>query len=338
MSYLAAQAGVNVIGVPSLGREISPLRDLVTIRQLWQLMRREKPDIVHTSTAKAGFAGRIAAWLARVPLIFHTYHGHVFAGYFGSGKTRFYLALEQCCARLSTRVITVSENLRHELGEVYHVAPPQKIEVVIPGYELGSLRTLAHGTGSFRAQFDIPAEAPLVGIVGRLVPIKNHELFLNAARLVREQVPGAHFVIIGDGDLRPAIESLCSALGLNACVHFTGWLNDLPPIYSALDALVLCSKNEGLPSSVIEALVTGVPVAATAVGGVVDLLADGLGSLVPPGDTETLAKAIGATLTDPSIRARAEANRERAFALYDMRPSAERAIAFYRKMLSHAAH
>lgn len=331
MSYIAAQVGVDVVGVPSLGRDISPLRDMATVRSLYRLFRREQPDVVHTHTAKAGFAGRIAAWLARTPCIFHTYHGHVFSGYFGPAKTRFYLALEQFCGALSTRVLTVSENLKRELGQVYHVARPEKVEVLLPGYDLSQLLPVQRGAGSFRQQFGIPHEAPLVGIVGRLVPIKNHALFLEAAGRARLAIPGAHFAIIGDGELRAEVEAHTAALGLGECVHFTGWVRDLPGIYGALDALVLCSKNEGLPSSVIEALVTGVPVVATAVGGVVDMLAGGLGALTPSGDADALAGALIAALRDPAAQAHAESGRAAAFALYDIQPAVTRAEAFYRR-------
>ncbi|MCC7208626.1 MAG: glycosyltransferase [Anaerolineae bacterium] len=331
MSYLAAQAGVDVLSVPSLGRDISPLRDMATVRRLYRLFRRERPDVVHTHTAKAGFAGRIAAWLARTPAIFHTYHGHVFHGYFGPAKTRFYLALEQFCGALSTRVLTVSDNLKRELGGVYHVARPEKVEVLIPGYDLSQLLPIQRGASDFREQFGIPNDAPLVGIVGRLVPIKNHALFLEAAARTRQAIPGARFAIIGDGELRPAVEAQSAALGLGECVHFTGWVRDLPGIYGALDALALCSKNEGLPSSVIEALVTGVPVVATAVGGVVDMLAGGLGALTTPGDADALADALIGVLRDSAARTRAEAGRAAAFALYDIQPAAARAEAFYRR-------
>lgn len=334
MTYLAERDRVAPISVPSLGREISPLRDMATVRELWRLLRREKPDIVHTHTAKAGFAGRLAAWLARVPVILHSYHGHVFAGYFGPAKTRFYLTLEQFSARLSTRIVTVSQNLRHELADVYHVAPPRKVEVVIPGYDLASLYALQRGSGDFRARFGIPADAPLAGIVGRIVPIKNHALFLDAAARVRARVPEARFVIVGDGELRADVEAQVQALGLADRVIFTGWLNDLPPIYAALDALVLCSKNEGLPSSIIEALVTGTPVVGTAVGGVVDLLAGGLGALVPSGDTSALAEAMIAALNVPAVKANAARNRQTAFDLYHIVPSAARIDAFYKRLIT----
>lgn len=333
MGYLAGRVGVTPVSVPSLGRDISPLKDLATIRDLYRLIRREKPDIVHTTTAKAGFVGRIAARLAGVPYIFHTYHGHVFHSYFSPAKTQFYLMLERFGAALSTRIVTVSSNLKREIGEVFRVARPAKVEIVVPGYDLADLYALRRPLGDFRARFGIPADAPLVGIVGRLVPIKNHALFLDAAKRVHDQLPAAKFVIVGDGELRPAVEAQVQALGLTDAVIFTGWQADLPPIYAALDAVVVSSKNEGLPSAIIEGLVTGVPVVATAVGGVVDLLAEGRGALVPPGDSDGMARGLIAALTNPAIRAGAESGRKAAFEQYHILPSVERLDAFYRRFV-----
>ncbi len=334
MSYLAERVGVQPIYVPQLGRDISPLRDLATVGQLYRLLRREQPTIVHTHTAKAGFAGRLAAKLAGVPLIFHTYHGHVFHSYFGAAKTRFYIALERFGAALSTRIIAVSPNLRREIGEVYRIAPPRKVALVVPGYDLSALRDVRRPFGDFRARFGIPAEAPLVGIVGRLVPIKHHALFLSAMAQVARAIPQARFAVVGDGELRAELEAQARALGMAEAVIFTGWQGDLAAIYGALDCLVLCSKNEGLPSAVIEALVTGVPVVATAVGGVVDMLADGRGALVPPNDARALAEATLNVLRDlPAAQARAQTFRQAAYDLYHIAPSAERLIAFYREFL-----
>jgi glycosyltransferase involved in cell wall biosynthesis len=334
MSYLAERVGVQPLYVPHLGRDISPLRDLATVAQLYRLLRREKPTIVHTHTAKAGFVGRLAAKLAGVPLIFHTYHGHVFHSYFGAAKTRFYIGLERFGAALSTRIIAVSPNLQREIGEVYRIAPLRKVAMVVPGYDLSALREVRRPSGDFRARFGIPQEAPLVGIVGRLVPIKNHALFLSAMAQVAQALPQARFTIIGDGELRPALEAQVQALDMTEAVIFTGWQHDLAAIYGALDCLVLCSKNEGLPSAVIEALVTGVPVVATAVGGVVDMLAEGRGALVPSNDVQALAEATLRILCDlPAAQAHAQTLRQVAYDLYHIQPSAQRLIAFYREFL-----
>lgn len=293
MAYLTEAYGVAPIYVPELGRELSPLRDLITLFKLWRLMRRLRPDIVHTHTAKAGFVGRVAAWLAHVPVRVHTFHGHVFHGYFGPRKTAFFLTLERLTARLTDRLITISPALRDELVSVYRIAPAEKIAVVPLGLDLSPYLNTPRHLGEFRRQHNLPADTPLVGIVGRLVPIKNHALFLEAAQRVRQSRPDAHFVIVGDGELRESLLAQTKALGLADAVTFTGFLRDLRPVYSDLELLVISSDNEGTPVSIIEALAAGVPVVSTAVGGVPDLLDGGrLGTLVPPGNADALAQAM----------------------------------------------
>jgi glycosyltransferase involved in cell wall biosynthesis len=300
MAYLAEAYGVAPVYMPELGRELSPWRDLITLFKLWRLMRQHRPDVVHTHTAKAGFVGRLAAWLARVPVRVHTFHGHVFHGYFGPRKTALFLALERLTAHLTDRLITISPALKEELASVYHVAPAEKIAVVPLGLDLSAYLSTPRHQGAFRHQFDLPANALLVGIVGRLVPIKNHALFLQAAQRVRQSRPDTHFVIIGDGELRESLVAQAEALGLAGAVTFTGFLRDLRPVYSDLDLLVISSDNEGTPVSIIEALAAGVPVVSTAVGGVPDLLDGGhFGALVPPGNADTLAQAMLARLNTP---------------------------------------
>ena len=300
MRYYAEARGVQPIIIPELGRALHPLRDLVTLWKLYRLMRRLRPDVVHTHTAKAGFVGRLAAWLAGVPVIVHTFHGHVFHGYFGPRKTRFFILLERLTARLSDAILTLTDGLRDELADVYHIADKRKIRVLPLGLDLQPFAETPRKTGQFRAAWGIPTDVPLVGIVGRLVPVKNHARFLGAAAHVRAALPGAHFVIVGDGETRPAVEAQAAALGLNDAVTFTGWQRDLAPVYSDLDVLVISSDNEGTPVSVIEALAGGCPVVATAVGGLPDLLDGGsLGALVPPDNVEALARAILDVLRQP---------------------------------------
>jgi glycosyltransferase involved in cell wall biosynthesis len=283
--------------IPELGRSLHPLRDLVTLWKVYRLMRQVRPDVVHTHTAKAGFVGRTAAWLAGVPVIVHTFHGHVFHGYFSPRKTQFFLLLERLTGRMSDAVITLTASLRDELADTYRVADRAKFRVVPLGLDLQPFADTARASGAFRQAWGLSPEKRLVGIVGRLVPIKNHALFLEAAVQVRQQVPQAHFVIVGDGELRGEIEAQVDALGLRDAVTFTGWQRDLAPIYSDLDALVISSDNEGTPVSVIEALSGGCPVVTTAVGGLPDLLDSGaLGKLVPPRDADALSSAIVDTL------------------------------------------
>jgi glycosyltransferase involved in cell wall biosynthesis len=300
MRYYAEARGIAPVDLPGLGRELHPLRDLLTLWRAYRLLRRLRPHIVHTHTAKAGVIGRLAARLAGVPVVVHTYHGHVFHGYFSTAKTRFFLLLERLMNRLTDRAITLTDGLKHEIGTVYRAAPPDKIAVLGLGLDLSAFSAMPRRAGAFRAAHGISADAPLVGIVGRLVRIKNHALFLDAAAQIYTMNPAARFMIVGDGELRAELEARAAALGISDCVIFTGWLRDLAPVYSDLDALVISSDNEGTPVSVIEALASGCPVAATRVGGLAELLEDGaLGALVPARDPAALAEAITAVLDDP---------------------------------------
>lgn len=332
MAYLAAERGIAPVMIPELGRELHPLRDVVTLLKLWRLMRRLKPDVVHTHTAKAGFVGRWAAWLARVPVRVHTFHGHVFHGYFSPARTRFFLALERLTARLTDRLITISPALRDELAGVYRVAPAEKYAVIPLGLELAPFAAAPRRQGALRAAHLIPPGAPLIGIVGRIVPIKNHALFLRMAARVLQAQPDAYFVVVGDGAERAAIEALAERLGLRKRVIFTGWVQDLVPVFSDLDLLVLSSDNEGTPTAIMQALAAGVPVVATAVGGVPDLLRGGAwGRLVPPRDPDALAGAVLSALGDPPPD---PALREAVLAEYDAGRLADSLAALYRALLA----
>lgn len=308
MAYYAEALGVTPVILPALGRALHPLRDLATLWTLYRLIRQHRPDVVHTHTAKAGFVGRVAAWLAGVPVIVHTFHGHVFHGYFSPAKTRLFLLLERLTGRMAAAIITLTDSLRDELADTYGIAPRDKFRVLGLGLNLAPFAETPRHAGAFRAGWGIPADVPLIGIVGRLVPIKNHALFVEAAARVRETLPDARFVIVGDGETRAAVEAQIAALGLTDAVIFAGWQRDLAPAYSDLDALVISSDNEGTPVAVIEALSGGCPVVATAVGGVAALLDDGaFGALVPPGDAPALASAIVDTIQHPPDVAPAQA-------------------------------
>jgi glycosyltransferase involved in cell wall biosynthesis len=300
MRYFAEAHGVQPILMPELGRSLHPLRDAVTIWRLYRLMRRLKPDIVHTHTAKAGFVGRMAARLAGVPVIVHTLHGHVFQGYFSPTMTRVFIQLERLAARMSDTVITLTEGLRRELVEQYRITRASHITVLPLGLDLAPFAAMKRKSGAFRQGCAIPADAPLIGIVGRLVPVKNHRLFFEAAAQIKSQRPDARFVVVGDGEMRGEVEAQVDSLNLRESVVFTGWIQDVAPVYADLDALAISSLNEGTPVSVIEALAAGCPVVATAVGGLPDLLDRGaLGALVPPGDAEALASALIRVIDQP---------------------------------------
>lgn len=319
-SYLALHgrevAGLTVM--PQLGREIHPARDAVTVLRLYRLIRRFRPHVVHTHTAKAGAVGRLAARLARVPAIVHTYHGHVLHGYFSPLRTRVFTAVERGLARVTDRLLVVSEAVRQDLLD-RGIGDPARITVLPLGFDLAPFLESHRLRGQLRAELGVGAGDPLVGIVARLVPIKRHEDFLAAAALVARGVPAARFLVVGNGERRAELEALAERLGLAGRVRFVGWRRDLDRIYADLDLVVLTSANEGSPVSVIEAMAAGRPVVATRVGGVPDLVEDGTsGLLVPAGDPRGVADAVTALLEDPERRrAMGEAGRARVYPAFD---------------------
>jgi glycosyltransferase involved in cell wall biosynthesis len=285
--------------IPDLGREIAPKRDLVALIKLYRLMRRERPHIVHTHLAKAGFLGRIAARLARVPIVLHSSHGHIFHGYFSPRKTRVFLMMERLCGCLSTRIIVSSDRLRDEIAG-FGIAKKERIEVIPYGFDLAAFALQPRPVGQFRHSLDLPEGIQLIGTVGRLVPIKNIPLLLESLSIARQQNAEIHLVIVGGGELRVELETRVRNMGLADTVVFAGWQPDLLNVYADLDAIVLSSDNEGTPVALIEAMAAGCPVVATHVGGVPDLVTDGeTGRMVPPRDPEALARALLALFDEP---------------------------------------
>jgi glycosyltransferase involved in cell wall biosynthesis len=291
----AAAKGVRCEQIDGLGREIRPIADLRALLDLYRLIREYRPTIVHTHTAKAGMLGRVAARLARVPIVVHTYHGHVLRGYFGPLKTAVFRGIEKALNRVSDGVVAVSEAVRDDLVELGVVRPGQ-VRVIHLGLELERLAaTLPRGV--LRGESGVEDDAPLVAIVGRLVPIKDLPTFLRAAALVRRQRSDVRFAIVGDGEERAALEALAAELGLRDCVHFHGWKRDMAEVFGDADVVVNTSRNEGTPVAIIEALAAARPVVATRVGGTPDVLHEGrFGSLVPAADPGALAAAILGTL------------------------------------------
>jgi glycosyltransferase involved in cell wall biosynthesis len=301
----AVSRGVQPIVIPEIvGEATFKPRDVKAMAKLYRLIRQERPHIVDTHTAKAGFVGRLAARLAGVPTVVHTYHGHVLHGYYSPLKTWLLRRMEQALARLTDCIVAVSEQVKRDLV-TYGVAPPEKVTVIPLGFELEPFLSCETHRGELHREFGLSGDTRLVGIVGRIFSIKNHRLFLDAAAQVAAREAAARFVIVGDGVLRPEMERHARALGIADRVIFTGWRRDLPRIYADLDVLVVSSDNEGTPVSAIEAMASGCPVVATRVGGLPDLIAEGeTGYLVPPRDPEALADAILRLLQNPDAAAR----------------------------------
>ena len=302
----AARArGVEPVVIPELGRAIRPTRDLVALYKLVRLFRHLRPDIVHTHTAKAGALGRVAARMAGVPVTVHTFHGHVLEGYFSPAATRTFLAIERWLARGTDRLVTVSPRLRAQLLAM-GIGRPDQVEVVPLGLDLGRFRLGRSASApALRASLGLAPGTPLLGSVGRLVPIKDHPTLFRAVAQLGPDGEAAHLVVVGDGEDRPALARLAQALGVSARVHFLGWRADLETILNELDVVICSSRNEGTPVALIEAMAAGVAVLSTEVGGVADLVTHGeTGWLVPPGDPSAMAEAIRHLLAEPSLRAR----------------------------------
>lgn len=305
MLDFALARGVRPVIIPEMVGDASLRpRDLRALASLYRVIRARRPQIVHTHTAKAGFLGRIAARLAGVPVVVHTYHGHILRGYYGPMTSGLLRRMEQALALMTDQIVAVSERVKQDLVD-YGIAPPRKIAVIPLGFDLRPFAECAAYRGAFRRELGLPERARLVTIVGRIFPIKNHRLFLQAAALIAGADPEVHFAVVGDGALRAATEEYARTLGIACRVSFTGWRRDLPQIYADTDVLAVSSTNEGTPVSAIEAMAAGRPVVATRVGGLPDLIADGTtGFLVPPGDAGSLAAAILRILRDPDAAGR----------------------------------
>ena len=300
MAALAAQMGVSVEYIPEMAREIS-FRDFPAFVRILKLLLKIRPSIIHTHTAKAGTLGRLAAIIAGVPVKIHTFHGHIFDGYFSPIKTKVFLIIEKFLAIFTDKIIVVSEGVRDEIVDKLKVVPREKCVVLKLGFELESFLNNDRSKGALRKEFNIPPDMLLIGIVGRLVPIKNHRMFLEVARRVINNMPGRKlkFFIIGDGELKKHLEEEAKATGLENDVIFTGWVREIAKVYADLDVVVLTSLNEGTPVSLIEAMASARPVVATSVGGVADIVTDGKnGFLFGQGDVEGFAGGVAVLLND----------------------------------------
>jgi glycosyltransferase involved in cell wall biosynthesis len=225
--------------------------------------------------AKAGMVGRVAAWLAGVPVIIHTYHGHVFSGYFSPAKTSLYIMIERMLALFSTGIIAISDRIKQDICSVYKIASERKVRIIPLGFELQKMEPLKKYQGILRNQFSIPDRVPIIGIVGRMTAIKNHLLFVEIACLLLKKNKNIHFMIIGDGELRGEIEKKVQDIGISDHVHFCGWVTDAGKIYADLDIMLLTSLNEGTPVTVIEAMYYQIPVVSSNVGGLPDMIESG---------------------------------------------------------------
>jgi glycosyltransferase involved in cell wall biosynthesis len=341
MAFVADELGIEVERIEELHREISPLRDAVAILRLARVIRRVRPHILHTHTAKAGAVGRLAALVAgdaRPPIVVHTFHGHVLRGYFDPFRTAGFRLLERWLATKTTALVAVSPQVRDDLVAL-GVAPRERFVVVRLGIELEQ-RVAAErdGRGESRRVLGIGPDRFAVGWIGRMTGVKRTDDVLRAFRRLRDRGVDACLCMIGDGPDRTAVERRAHELGLMRDTLFLGYQEEVAPYYAAFDAMILPSINEGTPVSAIEALAAGRPVVATRVGGVPDVVREGEdGFLVEPGDVDALAERLARLAADPELRERlGAAGRARVIPRYSVERLVDDIDLLYRSLLASA--
>jgi glycosyltransferase involved in cell wall biosynthesis len=295
--------------IRGLGRAIRVGDDLDAVRHLVREFRAFRPHIVHTHTAKAGALGRVAAWICRVPVVVHTFHGHVFEGYFSPPIAQAFIAIERLLARGTDQIVTISPRQHADITARYRIAPPERVTVLPLGFDLG--RFEAPGGGTLRAELGI-AGAPLIASVGRLTRIKDQALLLKAFQLLEDET--VHLCLVGGGELEGELRALAQELSVLERTHFLGFRDDLAGVLADADVVALTSVNEGTPVALIEALAAGCSTVAIDVGGVADVLEEGRwGSLVASREPAEFARALGRALTGHRTRGWGEVEAGKAY-------------------------
>jgi glycosyltransferase involved in cell wall biosynthesis len=332
----AEEKGVRLVSLPCLVREISPWQDLRAFLAISRHLRSFKPDIVHTHSSKAGFLGRWAAWFARVPYIVHTPHGHIFYGYYGRGQSAFFRTIEKVTAWITDRLVTLTD-LETEQHLECGIGRRDQFVTIHSGVDIDRFAGNAPGREAAREQLEIPCDAFCIGSAGRLVDIKNFSLLIEALGILQRHEPGRYcLAILGEGPLRESLVSQAESHGVGKSVRLPGWADSMETIYPAFDVFALSSKNEGMGRVLVEAMAAGVPVVATSVGGVPELLGGGeYGMLVPSGNATAMAVAIEKLAGSNKLRATLiEKGRQRANA-YSLEEMVERV---YREVAQGATH
>lgn len=282
--FLMENFGLEPEFVPDMFRDVKLMNDAKALQQVRKVIRRFKPDIVHTHTTKAGAIGRFAAHLEKVPIIVHTFHGNYFHSYFSKRKIEVFKKIERYLAKRTSKIIAISNLQREELSQKVGLAPMDKFEVVPLGFELDKFQEDKEAKRqAFRTKYQIADDEVAIGIVGRLVPIKNHAFFIKAIKRL-SQITNQKFkvLIIGDGEERENILQLCQQEKLSYSIHtdekhdktivFTSWIMEMDVAMAGLDIVTLTSLNEGTPVSLIEASAAGKPIVSTNVGGILDVV------------------------------------------------------------------
>lgn len=298
--FLFKEKDISYEVVPAMSRKISPLDDLKSFIKVYRIIKEYKPDIIHTHASKAGLIGRLAGILYGTPILIHTFHGHVFHSYFGSFKTKFFILIERFLAKRTSKIIAISKIQKNDLVNVYKIANSEKVEVIPLGFDLDRFKDKKEEKRKlFRAQYSIPENTIVISIVGRLVPIKNHHLFIDAIAKLKD-LSSQKFIslIVGDGDIKNDLIAHAKDNGLtvgddgNSDLIFTSWIKETDYVFSASDIIALSSKNEGTPVTLIEAQVSGKPIVTTNVGGILDILEESEFNKVSTNSAEEFAQKL----------------------------------------------
>jgi len=313
--FIIKKLGLHPIIIPEMQREVSARNDYIAYQKIKQIIKRFQPDIVHTHASKAGFLGRRAANNLNVPIIVHTFHGHVFHSYFNKYKTQFYKGIERNLAKKSNKIIAISDIQKHELCDIHKITDEAKIRVIPLGFDLERFQeNYEEKRISFRAKYKLENDVIAIGIVGRLVHVKNHKLFIDAIAKVKANTnKKIRFFIIGDGELKNELISQAHYLGLQTCdtqlngqipdIIFTSWIQDIDWAYAGLDLACLTSLNEGTPVSLIEAQAGRTPIVTTNVGGIENVVIPNKTALLSlNNDTEDFTKKLSEIIQNDKMR------------------------------------
>ena len=338
----ANKRGIEVIDLPSLVRRISPLNDITAFISIFRILRRSKPDIVHTHTSKAGILGRLTAWMARVPIIIHTPHGHVFYGHFGRSLSRIFLQMERLLGKITHHHIALTPEECNDYLSL-RVAQPNNTSVIHSGVDLQRFSKGAKQRTEKRKELGFSPHSLVVGYVGWLIPIKGVTYLVNAMAKIVEQHPKSLLVLVGKGDDKGEeeikLKEQVERAGLADKVRFLGWRPDVDEIMGCFDIFVLPSLNEGMGRVLVEAMAAGLPIVASRVGGIPDLVKHGEnGLLVPPADTSALEKAISALLQDGARRKRMGKAGKKMCGPYSAEAMVEQIDVLYTELLEKYSH
>jgi glycosyltransferase involved in cell wall biosynthesis len=313
--FIVNKLGIEPLIIPEMKREISFKNDKAAYNKIKQLIQEFKPDIVHTHASKAGAIGRLAASKLKVPVIVHTFHGHVFHSYFGKTKTNVYKRIERHLAKKSSCIIAISEKQKQELSVDHRICHPDKIRVVPLGFDLNRFReNYAEKRIQFRSDYGLTDDEIAIGIIGRLVPIKNHELFIKAIQAVQEKTTKKiRAFIVGDGEEMDNLQALATELNIpfsvgksksNNTITFTSWIKEVDVVTAGVDIVALTSKNEGTPVTLIEAQAANKPIVSTNVGGIENIVQSNKTALLSEsGNVEAFAANLLQLVEDDSVRA-----------------------------------